>query len=325
MKQFIVSMKLIETQILMKRQIALFLISMLLIACGNKQEKSEPVTTELTPSQVVGIGKVVPYGGVVNLAAPASGIVNEVYVNAGDSMNKGDLILALNNTNEQLSVNEANIRIKSQEFSVESAQIALAQERIAHKEQQRLLNDAKELLEVGATTGENVRLLQNEFNQSKEQFKKAENDLRLQQSQLTELKIQQATRSNDLEKTKFYAPLNGVLLDLAPKVGESLNLHQQYGRISPNKPLVVLVEIDELFADYLSLGQTCIIKLPGSADIAAIGEIIRISPDLKKKSLFSDGGTDLEDRRIREIEVSLKQTNKTLFIESKVECSVQLN
>ena len=309
----------------MNRQIALLLISMLLIACGNKQEKSEPVTTELMPSQVVGIGKVVPHGGVVNLAAPTSGIVNEIYVNAGDTVNKGDLILTLNSTEEELSVNEANTRIRSQELSVESAQIALAQERIAHKEQQRLLTDAKELLEVGATTGENVRLLQNEFNKSGEQLKKVENDLRLQQSQLNELNTQRASKVNDFEKTKFYAPLDGMLLDLIPKVGEALNLHQQYGRISPNKPLVVLVEIDELFADYLILAQTCIIKLPGSSEVAAAGEIIRISPDLKKKSLFSDGGTDLEDRRIREIEVSLNEISKTLFIESKVECSVQLN
>lgn len=309
----------------MKRQNALLLISMLLIACGNKQEKTEPVTTELTPSQIVGIGKVVPYGGIVNLAAPTSGIVNEIFINAGDIVNKGDLILSLNSTDKELLVNEANTRINTQKLSVESAQIAIEQVRITYSEKQRLLNDAKELLEVGATTGENVRLLQNEFIQSSEQLKKVENDLRLQQSQLNELMIQQATRANDLEKTKFYAPLDGMLLDLAPKVGEALNLHQQYGRISPNKPLVVLVEIDELFADYLKLGQTCIIKLPSSEDIAATGKIIRISPDLKKKSLFSDGGTDLEDRRIREIEVSLNKINKTLFIESKVECSVKLN
>ena len=55
---------------LMNRQIAILLLSMLLVACGNKQEKSETVTTELMPSQIVGIGKVVPEGGVVNLAAP---------------------------------------------------------------------------------------------------------------------------------------------------------------------------------------------------------------------------------------------------------------
>ena len=48
------------------------------------------------PSQIVGIGKVVPNGGIVNLAAPTSGIVNEIYVNAGDTVKKGNLILTLN-------------------------------------------------------------------------------------------------------------------------------------------------------------------------------------------------------------------------------------
>lgn len=80
----------------MNRQIAILLVSMLFIACGNKQEKSETVTSELMPSQIVGIGKVVPNGGIVNLAAPTSGIVNEIYVNAGDTVKKGNLILTLN-------------------------------------------------------------------------------------------------------------------------------------------------------------------------------------------------------------------------------------
>ena len=143
---FLVELKQIEIQILMKRQISLLLISLLLIACGNKNENSDTVSTELKPSQVVGIGKVVPQGGVVNLAAQASGIVNEIHVKAGDNVKMGDIILTLYSNDEQLSVKEADIRIKSQELSIESANIALAQERITHQEQQRLLNDAKDNL-----------------------------------------------------------------------------------------------------------------------------------------------------------------------------------
>ncbi len=82
----------------MNRQFALLLILLLFISCGNKQENSEPVTTDPKPSQIVGIGKVVPEGGVVNLAAPASGIVKEVHIKAGDNVSKGDLILTLKST-----------------------------------------------------------------------------------------------------------------------------------------------------------------------------------------------------------------------------------
>jgi hypothetical protein len=54
------------------------------------------------------------------------------------------------------------------------------------------------------------------------------------------------------------------------------------------------------------------------------GEILSISPDLKKKSLFSDSGQDLQDRRVREIEISIGN-DANLLIDTKVECTVHLN
>lgn len=309
----------------MKRQIVLLTATLLLAACGSKQEKITPSQTEHTPPQIVGIGKVVPQGGVIELAAPASGIVKEVYRKAGERIEEGEVILSLCSSDEELAVREADSRLKSQELAVESAKIMLEQQRFLHTEQERLLKDARELLVVGATTGENVRTLQNEFDRGAEQMKKLENDYRLQQSQLNELKIQRASKASELQKKVFRAPSNGTLLDLNPRVGEAVSQYQQYGRISPDKPLVLMVEIDELFAHKLQVGQPCRINLHGNTEVAATGEIVRISPDLKKKSLFSDSGTDLEDRRIREIEVSLNEVKQPLFIESKVECSVQLN
>lgn len=309
----------------MKRQIVLLTATLLLAACDNKQEKTTPSQTGLTPQQIVGIGKVVPQGGVIQLAAPASGIVKEMHRKAGEHIEEGELILSLCSSDEELAVREVDSRLKSQELTMESARIMLEQQRILYTEQERLLKDAKELLVVGATTGENVRTLQNEFDRGTEQIKRLENDYRLQQSQLNELKIQRASRVDDLQKKVFRAPSDGILLDLAPRVGEAVSQYQQYGRISPDKPLVVMVEIDELFAHKLQLGQPCRINLHGNDEVAATGEIVHISPDLKRKSLFSDSGTDLEDRRIREIEVSLNEVKQPLFIESKVECSVQLN
>lgn len=309
----------------MNRKIA-FLLSILIIgACGSNQEKSKTEDTIFIPSHIIGIGKVVPQGGVIELASPASGIVKDINVNSGENIAQGYLILTLYSSDEELAVNEADSRIQSQEMMVESAKITLEQEQIAHADLQRQLNDANELLGVGATTGENVKTMQSEFDQRAEQLKKLDNDYKLQQSQLNELRIQRKSIVNDLEKRQFRAPMDGILLDISPQVGEAVSLHQQYGRFSPDKPLVVMVEIDELFADRLEIGQSCSITLLGDSEVAATGEIVRISPDLKRKSLFSDSGTDLEDRRIREIEVSLNELNKTLFIESKVECSVQLN
>ncbi|MDD4778141.1 MAG: HlyD family efflux transporter periplasmic adaptor subunit [Fermentimonas sp.] len=309
----------------MNKKTVLFLSILILFSCVGKQEKAVPETAAIEPSSVVGVGKVVPQGGVIALAAPASGIVKDINVKPGEKVSRGDLIITLYSSDEELAVKEADSRIRSQEMAVESAKIMNEQERIAHTDLKRQLNDAKELLVAGAATGENVRTLQNDFDQKAELLKRLENDYKLQQSQLNELRIQRASRVNDLEKTQFRAPMDGILLDIAPREGEAVSMYQQYVRLSPDKPLVVMVEIDELFADKLEMGQACRINLHGDSEVAATGKISRISPDLKKKSLFSDSGTDLEDRRVREIEVSLDEINKTLFIESKVECRVKTN
>ena len=55
-------------------------------------------------------------------------------------------------------------------------------------------------------------------------------------------------------------------------------MHQPYGRIAPESPLVVMAEIDELFADRLAVGQRCNIYLPGDSNIATSGRIARSHP-----------------------------------------------
>lgn len=313
-------------RIMMKHQIGWLSAILLLTACGNRNEKnSTPAVEPLSVNQVVGIGKVIPQGGVVELAAPASGIVEERYFEAGDKIAEGDLILVLEKNVETLSLQESDAGIATQQLQVESARLALEQERIVLDDLRRRHVDAVELLTVGAVTGEEVRRLQKELDQGTEQLKKVENDYRLQQSRLWEMQTARATRENDLSQRSFRAPAGGTLLTLTPRTGEAVTMHQPYGRIAPESPLVVMAEIDELFADRLAVGQRCNIHLPGDSNIAASGRITRLSPDLKRKSLFSDSGSDLEDRRIREIEVLLDEVPQTLFIESKVECRVELN
>ncbi len=75
-------------------------------------------------------------------------------------------------TDEMLSVKESDTRIISQQNAVGSAAAALEHERISLVEKLRLLTDARELLEAGAATGEDVRKLQNEYDKGCELLKK---------------------------------------------------------------------------------------------------------------------------------------------------------
>ena len=302
--------------------IGCFLI-LLLVGCGNKTENR--VSVEVSPVTVaVGIGKIVPQGGVSKLASPVAGIVVEIAVATGDKVKSGDLLLTLDNTDASLALSEINSRLVTQQKSIQSAKLMKEQGLNRLREKERKLNDARELFDAGAVTGENVRNLQNDYDLEKQGQEKLQNDILLQESQLREIVSQKNMRSEELSRTSLRAPMDGIVLDVLPKKGEAVNRYETYMMLAPDAPLIVQAEIDEMFSNRLALGQSCEIRVAGNPQPVAQGKILSISPDLKKKSLFSDSGQDLQDRRVREIEISIdKDTN--LLIDTKVECMIHLN
>lgn len=291
--------------------------------CGKKEQKT-PAAPQPIVTDIVGIGKVVPQGGISELAAPVSGIVEIINAQVGDKVKKGYTLLVLDNTEATLSVKDADARVAMQQQTIDAARKNIQRERMALNDKLRSLNDAKALLSAGATSGEEVRKLQNEYEQGSVQLQKLQSELNSQQAQLRQFNAQRASSNNTLRSNRLDSPVDGTVLEIVPRVGEAVTMYQTYARIAPDAPLVVIAEIDELFANKLAVGQSCDISFPGDSIPVAKGNIVRISPDLKKKSLFSDGGNDLEDRRVREIEVSLKDAKSTLLIDTKVQCVVKI-
>ncbi len=307
----------------MKKLFIGFFSILFFVACGNKKEETAPI--DVKPTNIaVGVGKITPQGGVSNLASPVAGIVSEIAVTTGNKVKLNDLLLTIDNTDASLALSEINSRLSTQQKSIQSAKLVKEQGLTRLQEKERKLNDARELLAAGAVTGESVRNLQNEYDLEKQNQEKLQNDILLQESQLREIASQKKTRAEDLNRTSLRAPMDGIVLDVLPKKGEAINRYETYVILAPDAPLIVQAEIDEMFSNRLALGQSCEIRIAGNSQPVAQGKIISISPDLKKKSLFSDSGQDFQDRRVREIEVSI-DGDTDLLIDTKVECVVRLN
>ncbi|HNX65358.1 MAG TPA: HlyD family efflux transporter periplasmic adaptor subunit [Bacteroidales bacterium] len=305
----------------MKKLIIPLLLLLTITGCGKKQA-TKPVSVPQPVTQIVGLGKIMPVGGVSELASPVSGIITGIPVKEGSKVKKGDILVQLDNKSQQLDVAEAENKMMSQQKAIESARLLLNQKSIALEDKLRKLTDAGELLKAGAATGDNVRMLQNDYDQGVQEVKKLQSDLALQESQLNELSVQKEIKINTLSQTTLRAPMDGTVLDILPRTGESVSQYQTYGRLAPDAPMIVQAEIDEMFSDKLEQGQSCSVRLLGESQPVASGKIISVSADLKKKSLFSDSGEDMQDRRVREIEISLDEVSKPLLINTKVECTV---
>jgi hypothetical protein len=107
-------------------------------------------------------------------------------------------------------------------------------------------------------------------------------------------------------------------MDLAP--GAAVQAMGGVADFAPRGPVSVLAEVDELFAEQVKVGSKVAIRLQGQTETVGEGEVIFTAPFLKRKSLFSEGG-DMEDRRVREIRIRLKNKGNLLF-GSRVECVI---
>jgi len=317
-----VKIPIIKKKTAMNKAIILTLIIVTMTGCARKQVK-QPATEDLPVTQITGIGKIIPEGGISELASPISGIVTAVPVAGGSRVKKGDILLQLDKTDAELAFQEFRNKVTSQQNAVESQRWLIEQKKTALSDKLRKLTDAQDLLKSGATTGENVRTLQNDYDQACMEMKKLGNDLSMQKSQLDEILVQQAAKMNNLKQTAFRAPADGIVLEILPKPGEAVNQYQTYARLAPATPLMVQAEIDEMFASKVVPGQKCTVNLSGIDEAVAHGRVIRISADLKKKSLFSDSRDDLEDRRVREVDIFLDTVYHSLLISTKVECTIQ--
>lgn len=306
----------------MKKTIFALLILSVLFACSRKKaDESEVVLTPVVAA--FGIGKVLPKGGISNLAAPVAGIVSEILASAGSEVRTGDVLMILDHTDATLSLNEINNSYAVQQKSLENAKLLAQQGKLRLSEIERKMQDSKALYEAGAIAHETLLNLEHDFELEKQNQESLQNDILLHQSKLNEIATQRNMRSEALNRTTLRSPMDGTVLDLLPKKGEAVTQYETYALLAPDAPLVVVAEIDEMFSSKIKIGQSCTIALSGSSDPVAKGKITGISPDLKKKSLFADSGQDFQDRRIREIEIEL-ESNPDLLIDTKVECIIDL-
>jgi multidrug resistance efflux pump len=314
----------------MKRILLTSCMLSLLFAC-SQEESSKPTAagqSTVNPAdtpvrQIIATGKVEPEQEVTSLAATTGGLVVEVFKTDGDSVQANELLLQLDDELERLRIAELSARQQTlrTQITIEASAVREAEIKLLNK--RRLLDSGQRLLDKGAETRQSVDDLQTEVSALEVNLDKLRTAVRLAESQLAELGQQLASARTELARKQLRAPFAATILDMKARPGAALNQYATYAEVAPTGPYIVRAEVDELFADRLQPGQQVDIRYTGTDKVIASGQITRLSPYLKKKSLFSENASDQEDRRVREVRIALNG-QQGLIINAKVECVINL-
>ncbi len=245
-------------------------------------ETTTAIKTEIIKSTVA-TGSVVPRKEIM-IKPQVSGIVEELYVEAGDMIKKGDLI--------------ARIKIIPDMVSLNNAQSRLNRAKISFEDSKRQYDRQLDLFEQGVTAKSDFEGFELAYKNAVEEVEAAENNLEL-------IKEGQTKKAGSVTNTIVKSTAEGMVLDVPVEIGFSViesntfNDGTTIASVADMGDMIFEGKIDETEVGKISEGMPLILTV-GAIDDASFDAVLEhISP----KGLEENGEIQFEIKA----NVSLKE------------------
>lgn len=170
----------------------------------------------------------------VTVGAQASGKIEKLYVTVGQQVKKGDMIAQIDSTTQQNDVDSTKAKLASYEAQLNAAEISL---KIAQKQYERMQSLNKQ-------NAASVEDLEN----ANDTYESAKSKVIELQSAIKETKISLSTAETNLGYTKITAPLDGTIVSVPVKEGQTVNAAMNTPtivQIADLAEMEILIEISE--------------------------------------------------------------------------------
>jgi RND family efflux transporter MFP subunit len=235
----------------------------------------------------------------VTLSSEATGTLEEISVDVGTPVRRGQTIARLDRRELNLKVDQAEAALRQAEarlgvkpgerFNPEK-QPDVRQARAQLERARYDLNAAKNLTEHGDISQQQYDVYQRTFEQAEARYQASLENVRNLEAVLEEKRAQLALARKQLTDVAIVSPINGVVKEKIASRGEYLQPGKAVVTIVQIQPLRLRLEVPETFAASISRGQAVTLKVDTFGDRDFKGVIKRINPavDEKNRSLIAE-------------------------------------
>ena len=223
------------------KKLCLFLIVLVLVTIffelhENDDEESyitEPVKRQNVQKVVNATGEVRAIQ-LVTVGAQVSGKIEHLYVSIGQNVKKGDLIAEIDSTTQQNEVDINKTKLESYKAQLKAAEVSL---NVTEKQYKR----TQTLKKRKAASDEDLENAQDAYETAKAKVIEL-------QSSVKETEISLSTAETNLGYTKITAPLDGTIVSVPVKEGQTVNAAMDTPaivQIADLSQMEILIEISE--------------------------------------------------------------------------------
>lgn len=211
-------MKRTKTVIILVLIVAVFAIALIYLWQKN-QENPITYTTETPVEQTIVVktvatGNIVPKDEVL-IKSNISGVIEDVYIEAGEYVKAGDLIALIRVIPNVSSMASAKNTISTNETALQTAKINL-------QTQQTNYDRQKALFEKGVISANEFESVNNAYLQSKQSVEQAEINLSSSKQNYDIVKTGTTSGLGNIAQTQVKATVSGMVLDVPVKAGNQV-------------------------------------------------------------------------------------------------------
>ena len=205
----------------------------------------------------------------INLSTEQPGRVTAIYVEEGEKVKAGQLLLQIDDERYRTAVEQREASVRMQRISIERMQTQL-------ETQRRQTERTRQIFERGLIDEDSYDMAVNSL-------AIAEIDLRSSQEQLSQTQAQLDQAQDDLNKTQVFAPIDGTVTALDIEVGETAIVSStnvpgsNLMTIADTSSILTEVNVDEADIANIRLGQQALIYAIAYPDDPVEGTIESIA------------------------------------------------
>jgi HlyD family secretion protein len=233
----------------------------------------KPITTTII-KKTVATGSVVPRKE-IEIKPQVSGIIDELYVEEGNQVKKGDLIARIRIIPNMINLNNAESRVNKAKINLQDAK--------------RNFDRMMDLFEKGVIAKKEFESYEITYDNAKEELKNAEDNLDL-------IKEGQLKKSGAPTNTLVRSTINGMVLDIPVEIGNSViesnnfNDGTTIATVADMNDMIFKGKIDETEVGKIHIGMPLILTIGAIDNTKFDATLTKISP----KGVEENGAVQFE-------------------------------
>jgi HlyD family secretion protein len=255
-------------------------------------EAKQAVTAAPSPYVAVGNGKADVEGGIIQVAARTAGVIQDVLVQEGQEVVKGQVLARLEDEQPKLAAQSAQAAVQQARAQIELLKVQL---KTAQREEARL----QPLASKSFVTKQALDQAHDAVSQAQAGIDAQEAAVAAAQAKVSEARYNQ-------ELTIIRAPTDGRIVRryANPGAGAStLNVSNMFD-LEPKAAHIVRAEITEGALPNVAVGQAVQMSPEADPSKAYTGKVLREAPVFGARKLASDDPAERTDERVVEVVVS---------------------